>query len=615
MEKIEPNSKENGIVTEQTTDWHSINWKKAYREVRKLRRRIFLATREGNWKKVNKLQRLMLRSYSNILISVRQAAQINKGKNTPGIDKIANLNPTLRGELVDALKHYKACKPIPTKRVYIPKPNGKKRPLGIPGMIDRCIQGIVKNALEPHWEAKFEPSSYGFRPGRSTHDARQRIFNNIKGENNRKWWVLDADISGCFDNIAHKPLLETLGNFPAKKLIAQWLKAGYIDKNVFYESESGTPQGGIISPLLANIALQGIEEELGIKYKWRKDNRRKSGGFWENISKRAYIRFADDFVVLTENEEDAANAKIIIQEWLIKKGLKLSKEKTHIRHLTQGFDFLGWNFRKYQTTARKTGLVTLIKPSKKNIKKFKDNLKTEFKKLKSVPQDLVIKKLNPKIIGWGNYHDGVVAQETFNTLDNYIFWKLKRWGKRKHPNKSWKWISQKYFGKSCPGRDDKWVFGDKSSKDVYLHKLAWIPIKRHTLIQHTNSPDDPNLIGYWEERKAKQREKTAKGRFSAGKDKIANKQNYLCPVCNQPLGASDEIHIHHIIPKHLGGQDRNDNLVYLHANCHHSIHALGATNPDIQEMLRAGIKKPSLKRNKNQKVQTHKSKKRGGSDK
>ncbi|NEQ62492.1 MAG: group II intron reverse transcriptase/maturase [Moorea sp. SIO4A1] len=614
MEKIEPNPK-NGIVTEQTTHWHSINWKKAYREVRKLRRRIFRATREGDWKKVNKLQRLMLRSYSNILIAVRQASQINKGKNTPGIDKIAKLNPEARGELVDALKDYKAWKPIPAKRVYIPKPNGKKRPLGIPCMIDRCIQGIVKNALEPQWEATFEPSSYGFRPGRSTHDARQRIFNNIKGENNRKWWVLDADISGCFDNIAHKPLLDTLGKFPAKTLIAQWLKAGYIDNNVFFESDSGTPQGGIISPILANIALHGMEKELGIKYIWRKDTRKKSGGYWDNISKRAFIRFADDFVILTESEEDAANAKIIIQKWLIKKGLKLSDEKTKIQHLTQGFDFLGWNFRKYKTTARKTGLVTLIKPSKKNIKKFKENLKKEFKRFKSLSQELIINKLNPQIKGWGNYQDGVVAQKTFNSLDSYIFWKLKRWGKRKHPKKSWNWISKKYFGKLCPGRDDIWVFGDKSLKEVYLQKLAWIPIKRHTLLQHTNSPDDPDLKEYWEERKAKQREKTAKGRLSAGKDKIANRQNYICPVCNQSLGISDDLHIHHIIPKHLGGNDRYDNLIYLHADCHHSIHALGASNPDIQEMLKAGIKKPSLKRNKNQKVQNRKPKKRGGNDK
>ncbi|NEQ84624.1 MAG: group II intron reverse transcriptase/maturase [Moorea sp. SIO2I5] len=608
MEKIEPKPNGNGIETKQATDWHHIEWKKAYRNVRKLRRRIFRATQEGNWKKVNKLQRLMLRSYSNILVSIRQATLLNKGKNTPGIDGMAKLTPRLRGELVDALKTYKAWKPIPTKRVYIPKSNGKKRPLGIPCMIDRCIQCIVKNALEPSWEALFEPTSYGFRPGRSTHDARQRIFDNIKGENNRKWWVLDADISGCFDNIAHKPLLKTIGNFPASKLIREWLKAGYVDKNVFYDTDTGTPQGGIISPLLANIALHGMERELGITYRWNKDKRKKSGGFWTNNSNRTFVRFADDFVVLTDSEEDAANAKAILKEWLAKKGLKLSEEKTSIKHLTQGFDFLGWNFRKYRTTTRKTGLILLIKPSKNNIKKIKAQLKEEFRKLKSVPQDTVIKRLNPKLRGWGNYHSGVVAKETFNDLDEYIFWKLTRWGLRKHPKKSRKWIYEKYFDKHCPGRDDKWVYGNKSS-NAYLQKLAWIPIERHTLVQYKNSPDDPTLIRYWEDRKSKQKEKTAKGRFSAGKDKIAKRQNYICPFCSQPLSISDDLHIHHIIPKHLGGQDKYNNLVYLHEDCHHSIHARGATNPDIQAMLRIGIKKPSKKRNKNQKVQTRKSEK------
>ncbi|NEO00079.1 MAG: group II intron reverse transcriptase/maturase [Moorea sp. SIO3I7] len=615
MEKIEPNSKENGIVTEQTTYWHSVNWKRAYRTVRKLRRRIFRATREGNWKLVNKLQRLMLRSYSNILISVRQAAQLNKGKNTPGIDKIAKLNPKLRGELVDALSSYRAWNPIPTKRVYIPKSNGKKRPLGIPSMIDRCIQGIVKNALEPAWEAKFEPTSYGFRPGRSTHDARQRIFTNISGERNKKWWVLDADITGCFDNIAHEPLLENIGNFPARKLVKQWLKAGYMEGDVFYNTEAGTPQGGVISPLLANIALHGMEEVLGIRYKWNTDKRRKSGGTWNNITNRTFVRFADDFVVLTETEEDAANAKVILQEWLAKKGLSLSEEKTNTRHLTEGFDFLGWNFRKYRTTARKSELVTLIKPSSKNINKFKKSLKETFKKLKGATQLQVIKELNPKIQGWGNYHDGVVAKKTFTKVDSYIHWKLNRWGKRRHPKKSLNWVNNKYFGKLCPGRNDKWVFGDKSLKDVYVQKLAWIPIKRHTLVQYKNSPDDPNLIEYWEKRKSEQREKTARSRFSTGRDKIANRQNYLCPVCNQTLGVSDELHLHHIIPKHFGGLDKSENLVYLHSDCHQSIHALGATNLNIQEMLRVGINKPSKSRNKNQKVQTRKSRKRSGNDK
>ncbi len=591
---MESNPKRNDIVTKQTTDWHKVNWPKAYRQVDKLRRRIFRATQFAEWKKVKNLQKLMLKSYSNRLISVRQAAQLNKGKNTPGIDKVAKLNPQARGRVVDALTEYKCWKPLPTRRVHIPKSNGKKRPLGIPSMIDRSIQGMVKNALEPQWEAQFESTSYGFRPGRSTHDARQRIFLNIKGENNRKWWVLDADISGCFDNIAHEPLMERIGKFPAKKLVEQWLKAGYVHKDVFYDTEAGTPQGGIISPLLANIALHGMEEALGIKYKWHKDSRKKDGGFWGNLSNRSLIRYADDFVILTESKEDAEIAKTIIERWLSEKGLALSEEKTRIRHLKEGFDFLGWNFRKYKTTSRKSGMVTLIKPSEKNIRKFKEGLKELFKSFKGSPAARVIRDLNPKIRGWGNYHQGAAAKETFSELDNYIWWKLMKWGKRTHPKKSREWIVDKYFGCSCPVRKDKWVFGDKEKEHLYVEKLSWIPIQRHTLVAYKNSPDDPQLKEYWEKRIAKNEEATAMSRYSKGKDKLAAWQNYKCPWCKQNLGRKEELHVHHIQPRHLGGKDTYDNLIYLHEDCHQSIHARGATNPDIQALLKAGRTNPPL---------------------
>jgi RNA-directed DNA polymerase len=273
--------------TEKQTDWNAINWRKANRAVRNLRHRIFRAAQEGNRKRVRSLQKLMLKSYSNRLVSVRRVAQINAGKNTPGVDKLVLKTPAARGRMVDTLAHYTLWKAKPARRVYIPKANNKLRPLGIPVVFDRCLQAMVKNALEPFWEAKFEGTSYGFRPGRSGHDAIEKIF-GLARPNKTKKWVLDADIRGAFDHISHEYLLKAIGPVPGKELIKQWLKAGYVEKEVFHATEQGTPQGGVVSPLLANIALHGMEEAIGVKYDYR----------GQLIGKRAIVRYADDARVL-----------------------------------------------------------------------------------------------------------------------------------------------------------------------------------------------------------------------------------------------------------------------------------------------------------------------------
>src|SRR6266568_5015448 len=324
----------NGTKTQ--ANWNAINWRKANRTVRNLRHRIFRATQEGNLNKVRSLQKLMLKSYSNRLVSVRRVAQINAGKNTPGVDKLVVKTPAARGKMVDILAHYTLWKAKPAKRVYIPKANNKLRPLGIPVVLDRCLQAMVKNALEPAWEAKFEGSSYGFRPGRSCHDAIEKIY-GLARPNKTKKWILDADIRGAFDHISHDYLLKTIGPVPGKELIKQWLKAGYIEQEMFHATERGTPQGGVASPLLANIALHGMEEAIGVTY--------NSQG--QISGKRALVRYADDFVCFCETKEDAEQVQCILIEWLKERGLTLSPEKTRVVHLTQGFNFLGFNIRHY----------------------------------------------------------------------------------------------------------------------------------------------------------------------------------------------------------------------------------------------------------------------------
>ena len=546
-------------VTAKTTEWHEVNWQNAYGNVRNLRRRIFKATQSKDWRKVRNLQRLMLRSYSNVLLAVRKATQDNKGKKTAGVDKVLVKTPQKRGQMVDDIINNQDWKPKPARRVYIPKSNGKKRPLGIPTIRDRCLQAIVKNALEPCWEAQFEGISYGFRPGRSPHDAIGKIYALVR-PNTRKKWVVDADISGCFDNINHENLLSTIGNFPARRMIKEWLKAGYIDNKVFHSQLTGTPQGGIISPLLANIALHGMEKALNVKYKYN----------GELIGKRAIVRYADDFVILCENEEDAEQSKCEIEKWLIQKGLDLSTEKTNIAHITEGFDFLGFNIRHYKDNNTKTGYKLLIKPNNKFLKKTREDLRIIFLNHAGKNVNELIGKINPVIRGKANYLNKVVSSEIFSKLDHYLFKRQARYANRTHPNKSKKWKKDKYWGRLNLRRKDNWVFGDKQTGN-YMLKFSWTKIERHVLVKKRSSPDDPSLKEYWEKR-GKRSQKSEAAKWNAKQEQVAYKQGYNCPVCKQSLFNDEELHLHHITPRSEGGKDTLNNLVWVHLFCHHKVH-------------------------------------------
>ena len=551
----------NANGTQGQTDWNYVNWRKTNRIVRNLRQRIFRATTEGNMKKVRSLQKLMLRCYSNRLQSVRKVTQHNRGKYTPGVDQAVVKTPAARGKLVAQLANYQPWKARPARRVYIPKAKGKQRPLSIATISDRCLQAVVKNALEPEWEARFECSSYGFRPGRSPHDAIQKIY-GLSLPHKRKKWVLDADIRSCFDQISQPFLLETIDMFPARELIRQWLKAGYLQERRWYPTEAGTPQGSVVSPLLANIALHGMETALGVKY-------RACKGGVNLLSKRAVVRFADDFVVFCETQEDAEASRRILDEWMKVRGLTLSPDKTQIVHLSTGFDFLGFNIRHYPVPQTTTGWKLLIKPSKQSVQKIRNKLRQIWLDHLGKPIDVLLNKLNSVIRGQAHYYRIGVSSRIFSQLDSWMYQRAKRFTKRTHPHKSGYWRVAKYWGRFNLDRPlDRWVFGSKQT-GAYLLKFRWFPIQRHVLVKGYSSPDDSNLRDYW-----RQREKAkVKTELIPSRQKIAKRQDYVCPVCGESLLNGEDLQLHHRKPLAQGGDDSYKNLQLLHLYCHHQVHS------------------------------------------
>jgi RNA-directed DNA polymerase len=560
-------------------EWKDINWSKIQRVVFKLQKRIFRASQRGDVRAVRRLQKTLINSWSAKALAVRRVTQDNQGKRTAGVDGVKNLTPKQRLELINQLRLNRRAKP--TRRVWIPKPGRKeKRPLGIPTMYDRATQALVKAALEPEWEARFEENSFGFRPGRSALDAIEAIFLAIKQKDK---YVLDADIAKCFDKINHKALLEKLNTSPTiRRQIKAWLKAGVIDwsgyanrnkKKVFSQTLEGTPQGGVISPLLANIALHGLENRLK-QYAETLMIRDVNGNPYSKVARRktlSLIRYADDFVILHESKIVVQKCKQITEEWLKGIGLELKPEKTRISHTLRdegngvGFKFLGFTIKQVSkgrytsgkdTQGRLLGFKTIITPSKENIKEHIHKVGSIINSHNSAPKRTLIAKLNPVIKGWCNYYSSVVSKKIFSKIDNRMWEQLRGWAKYRHKNKKAAWKEWE------PKGTRNWVF---SSGDYTLLNHASTPIVRHTKVQGERSPFDGDWV-YWSNRQ---------GKYPGTKKQVSTllrKQKGKCSHCGLYFTSDCLIEIHH--------KDKNrrnnkaDNLTIVHRHCHDVIHAM-----------------------------------------
>ena len=559
-------------VNTQMYKWDDIDWRKLERNVYKLQKRIYRASQRGDVKTVRRLQKLLVKSWSAKALAVRRVTQDNQGKKTAGVDGVKSLSPVARMKLIDELEL--GTKVKPSRRVWIPKPNGEQRPLGIPTMYDRALQALVKLALEPEWEAVFEPNSYGFRPGRSAHDAIQAIHTVI---GQKPKYVLDADISKCFDRINHKKLLDKLNTFPAfRKQIRAWLKSGVMDGKEFSNTSEGTPQGGVISPLLANIALHGMENEIK-SIAGSFDMKRTNGkqlALRDKKSRVSIIRYADDFVILHEDLTVVQRCKEAVSQWLAELGLELKPSKTRIAHTLEnhkdekaGFDFLGFNIRQHKvgkytsgrdSKGRILGFKTIISPSKESQDKHYRKVCEVIDKHKGQSQTALIANLNPVIRGWCNYFSICCSKKVFSRLDYLTFWKLWKWGVKRHRNKGKKWIRSKYFRKLG---DNEWIFATSGSNPMVLMKHSQKAIVYHVKVKGDKSPYDGDLI-YWSSRMGKHPE------MPKQTASLLKKQKGKCAHCGLFFRDGDLLEVDHIVPKSKGGKNEYKNYQLLHRHCH-----------------------------------------------
>lgn len=566
--------------------WNHLPWRKMEQYVFRLQTLIYKASKENDIKKTRKLQRILLDSLQAKILATRKVTQDNTGKRTAGVDGIKSLDQNQRMELALNLSIPTKAKPV--RRVWIPKPGtDEKRPLGIPILKDRALQALLKSVIEPEWEARFEPDSYGFRPGRGCHDAIKQAVNAIRY---KPKYVLDADITKCFDRINHQHLLDKLGyTGRIRRQIKEWLKAGILDGDLFEKTLRGTPQGGVISPLLANTALHGLDQILQnyIATTTIRDPKGKTLGTRDKRKALSYIRYADDIRIIHESLEIVKQCKKLTETFLSNMGLELNPNKTHISHTLDpnlsetgraGFNFLGFTIKQFRTKYRSVkhtrekgkllGFRTLVYPSKESLKKHNQAIKTIIN-TRNQTQTQLIERLTPVIIGWTNY---VAISDAYNIgiiqkCDYLLYLKLRKWARSKTGN------NRRALLKYWKRDQHRWVFTDQEKTlPFYWEHASKKSITKYVKVKSHQSPFDGQQI-YWAQRLPHN------PHIKPSLAKLLRKQKGRCPICNLMFKPNDRMEVDHIIPKKLGGQNQYGNLQLLHKHCHIKKTGLKETEP------------------------------------